>query len=92
MLAKAIYDGVVVDLPLAGFFMSKILGKYLQIYCYLYLYFDVDRYNFFHELSTMDTELYKNLLFVKVPRLVLAIKNTLTIHFSITMATWKIYL
>eukprot|EP00026_Physarum_polycephalum_P000250 Phypoly_transcript_00250.p1 GENE.Phypoly_transcript_00250~~Phypoly_transcript_00250.p1 ORF type:complete len:1049 (-),score=150.38 Phypoly_transcript_00250:103-3249(-) len=48
-LAKAIYDGVVVDLPLAGFFMSKILGKY----------------NFFHELSTMDTELYKNLLFIK---------------------------
>lgn len=50
MLAKAIYDGVVVDLPLAGFFMSKILGKH----------------NYFDELSTMDAELYKNLLFIKV--------------------------
>jgi hypothetical protein len=49
MLAKAVYDGVVVDLPLAGFFLSKILG----------------RYNFFDELSSMDTELHKNLLFVK---------------------------
>lgn len=39
MLAKAIYDGVVVDLPLAGFFMSKILGKYLQIYCYFIFIF-----------------------------------------------------
>jgi len=48
-LAKAIYDGVVVDAPLAGFFLSKLTG----------------RYNFFDELASFDPVLYKNLLFLK---------------------------
>jgi len=48
-LGKAICDGVVVDLPLASFFLSKLLG----------------RYNFFDELATLDPDLYKNLVFMK---------------------------
>jgi hypothetical protein len=49
ILAKAVYDGIVVDLPLAPFFLKKMLGKY----------------NSLDELYTLDAELHKNLNFVK---------------------------
>eukprot|EP01113_Clastostelium_recurvatum_P007920 TRINITY_DN13708_c0_g1_i2.p1 TRINITY_DN13708_c0_g1~~TRINITY_DN13708_c0_g1_i2.p1 ORF type:complete len:671 (-),score=100.35 TRINITY_DN13708_c0_g1_i2:27-1859(-) len=48
-LGKAVYDGVVVDLPLATFFLSKLLGHR----------------NTFDELASLDPEIYKNLVFVK---------------------------
>eukprot|EP01047_Picozoa_sp_COSAG01_P026135 COSAG01_NODE_1674_length_9542_cov_35.944827_6_plen_261_part_00 len=49
ILGKALYEGVLIDLPLAGFFLSKILG----------------RYNFVDDLPSLDEELYRNLMFLK---------------------------
>eukprot|EP00186_Timspurckia_oligopyrenoides_P001890 CAMPEP_0182447254 /NCGR_PEP_ID=MMETSP1172-20130603/13556_1 /TAXON_ID=708627 /ORGANISM="Timspurckia oligopyrenoides, Strain CCMP3278" /LENGTH=1045 /DNA_ID=CAMNT_0024643631 /DNA_START=152 /DNA_END=3292 /DNA_ORIENTATION=- len=49
MLAKALFDGVLVKLPFATFFLNKLLG----------------RNNSFENLSSLDPALYKNLLYVK---------------------------
>lgn len=49
VLGKALYEGVLIDLPLAGFFLSKILG----------------RFNFVDDLPSLDEELYRNLMFLK---------------------------
>ncbi|GLT58392.1 hypothetical protein SLA2020_312880 [Shorea laevis] len=48
-LAKAMYEGILVDLPLANFFLSKLKQKY----------------NYLIDLSSMDPELYRQLLFLK---------------------------
>ncbi|XP_067931965.1 ubiquitin-protein ligase E3C-like [Watersipora subatra] len=50
VLGKALYENMLVELPFAGFFLTKILGKA-----------DSD----FHQLSSLDPTLYRNLLFVK---------------------------
>lgn len=49
ILGKALYEGVLIDLPLATFFLSKILG----------------RFNFVDDLPSLDKELYRNLMFLK---------------------------
>jgi ubiquitin-protein ligase E3 B len=49
ILGKALYDGIVLDIPLARFIFAKFLG----------------RYNFFEDLPYLDAELYKNLVFLK---------------------------
>ncbi|KAJ3092867.1 Ubiquitin-protein ligase E3B [Quaeritorhiza haematococci] len=49
ILGKALYEGIVIDIPFALFVYTKLLG----------------RYNFLDELPTMDPELYKNLTFLK---------------------------
>jgi ubiquitin-protein ligase E3 C len=49
VLGKALYDGVLVELPLAGFFLSKLLG----------------RYNYVDDLPSLDPELYRNLMVLK---------------------------
>eukprot|EP00039_Didymoeca_costata_P013079 m.193938 g.193938 ORF g.193938 m.193938 type:complete len:971 (-) comp15670_c0_seq3:1826-4738(-) len=49
MLGKAIYDGMLVELPLARFFLTKVLG----------------RFPYLNDLKTLDAELHKNLMFVK---------------------------
>ncbi|KJE90545.1 ubiquitin-protein ligase E3B [Capsaspora owczarzaki ATCC 30864] len=49
MLGKALYEGIVVEVPFAHFFLSKLLG----------------RHNGFDELSSLDPDLYKNLAFIK---------------------------
>ncbi|XP_055376803.1 ubiquitin-protein ligase E3B isoform X2 [Condylostylus longicornis] len=54
MLGKAVYEGIVVDVPFASFFLSQLLGQTHQA-----LYSCVD------ELPSLDNELYKSLTFIK---------------------------
>mmetsp|Transcript_5252 Transcript_5252/g.15373 ORF Transcript_5252/g.15373 Transcript_5252/m.15373 type:complete len:1221 (+) Transcript_5252:67-3729(+) len=49
MFAKAAYEGILLDVPLAPFFLSKVLG----------------RANTFNDLPLLDPELHRNLLFLK---------------------------
>ena len=49
MLGKAMYEGILVELPLAAFFLSKLRG----------------RENELNDLSSLDADLYRNLLFLK---------------------------
>lgn len=51
ILGKAIYENLLVELPLAEFFLTKLARKYA----------DVD----IHQLASLDPELYKNLLYLK---------------------------
>ena len=52
MLGKALYENMLIELPLASFFLSKLLGqKTINV--------DIDH------LSSLDRELYKNLLYLK---------------------------
>lgn len=54
MLGKAVYEGIVVDVPFASFFLSQLLGQTQQA-----LYSCMD------ELPSLDTELYRSLTFIK---------------------------
>ncbi|PRW45057.1 E3 ubiquitin- ligase UPL6 [Chlorella sorokiniana] len=49
MLGKAMYEGILVELPLAPFFLKKFRGAYCDI----------------NDLPTLDPELYRNLVFLK---------------------------
>ncbi|KAJ3336451.1 hypothetical protein HDU93_002806 [Gonapodya sp. JEL0774] len=49
MLAKALYEGIVIDYPFALFFYSKLLSQYTCL----------------DDLPSLDPELYKNLTFLK---------------------------
>ncbi|XP_039276573.1 ubiquitin-protein ligase E3C isoform X2 [Nilaparvata lugens] len=51
MLGKALYENLLVELPLAEFFLSKLVGRHS----------DVD----IHHLASLDSVMYKNLLFLK---------------------------
>ncbi|XP_073438713.1 ubiquitin-protein ligase E3B [Dendrobates tinctorius] len=54
MLGKAVYEGIVVDVPFASFFVSQLLGHHHSIF-----YSSVD------ELPSLDPEFYKNLTSIK---------------------------
>lgn len=54
MLGKAIYEGIVVDVPFATFFLSRVLGQPQSP-----LYSPID------ELPSLDPELYKSLTYIK---------------------------
>ncbi|KAG2624791.1 hypothetical protein PVAP13_3KG174800 [Panicum virgatum] len=49
LLGKAMYEGILVDLPFATFFLSKLKQKY----------------NFLNDLPSLDPELYRHILFLK---------------------------
>eukprot|EP00293_Proteomonas_sulcata_P020158 CAMPEP_0184314510 /NCGR_PEP_ID=MMETSP1049-20130417/74919_1 /TAXON_ID=77928 /ORGANISM="Proteomonas sulcata, Strain CCMP704" /LENGTH=632 /DNA_ID=CAMNT_0026632461 /DNA_START=46 /DNA_END=1944 /DNA_ORIENTATION=- len=49
IVGKAIYDGILIELRMAPFFLRKMLGKEM----------------FFDDLASLDPDLYKNLLFTK---------------------------
>ncbi|XP_030468851.1 E3 ubiquitin-protein ligase UPL6 [Syzygium oleosum] len=49
LLAKAMYEGILVDIPFATFFLSKLKQKY----------------NYLHDLPSLDPELYRHLIFLK---------------------------
>jgi ubiquitin-protein ligase E3 C len=49
MLGRALYDGMTVDVPLAPFFLNRILGRSPNV----------------HDLAILDPELYRNLMFLK---------------------------
>lgn len=54
MLGKAVYEGIVVDVPFASFFLSQMLGHHHSVF-----YSSVD------ELPSLDSEFYKNLTSIK---------------------------
>ncbi|XP_048448850.1 ubiquitin-protein ligase E3B, partial [Rhincodon typus] len=54
MLGKAVYEGIVVDVPFASFFLSQVLGHHHSA-----LYSSID------ELPSLDSEFYKNLTSIK---------------------------
>lgn len=49
-MGKALYEGILLDYSFSHVFVQKLLG----------------RYSFLDELSTLDPELYRNLMYVKV--------------------------
>lgn len=51
---KAVYEGIVVDVPFASFFLSQVSGQTAQV-----LYSCVD------ELPSLDPALYRSLSYVK---------------------------
>lgn len=54
MLGKAVYEGILVDVPFASFFLSLVLGQTQQAF-----------YSCIDELPSLDKELYKSLTFIK---------------------------
>ncbi|KAK9513093.1 hypothetical protein O3M35_001362 [Rhynocoris fuscipes] len=54
MLGKAVYEGIVVDVPFASFFLSQVLGQTQEA-----LYSCID------ELPSLDTDLYRSLTYIK---------------------------
>lgn len=54
MLGKAIYEGIVVEVPFASFFLSQVLGHQHSA-----LYSSID------ELPSLDPDLYKSLTYIK---------------------------
>ena len=54
MIGKAVYEGIVVDVPFAPFFLSQVLGKHHDAY-----------YSYLDELPSLDQELYRNLTYIK---------------------------
>lgn len=54
MLGKAVYEGIVVDVPFASFFLSQVLGHQHSA-----LYSSID------ELPSLDPDLYKSLTYIK---------------------------
>lgn len=54
MLGKAVYEGIVVDVPFASFFLSRVLGHQYN-----------NLYSPFDDLSSLDPELYKSLTYIK---------------------------
>ncbi|ESN93513.1 hypothetical protein HELRODRAFT_115562 [Helobdella robusta] len=54
VLGKAVYEGIVVDVPFASFFLSQLLG-----HTHSATYSSID------ELPSLDPELYKNLTYIK---------------------------
>jgi ubiquitin-protein ligase E3 B len=53
MLGKAVYEGILVDVPFASFFLSLVLGQTQQAYSCI------------DELGSLDNELYRSLTFIK---------------------------
>ncbi|KAM7279030.1 hypothetical protein ACFE04_006164 [Oxalis oulophora] len=49
LLGKAMFEGILVDIPFATFFLSKLKQKY----------------NFLNDLPSLDPELYRHLIFLK---------------------------
>ncbi|KAL3269176.1 hypothetical protein HHI36_008261 [Cryptolaemus montrouzieri] len=54
MLGKAVYEGIVVDVPFASFFLSQVSGQTSQA-----------RYSYVDELPSLDLELYRSLNYIK---------------------------
>jgi ubiquitin-protein ligase E3 B len=50
IIGKALYEGILLEYSFAPLFVSKLLG----------------RYSFLDELSTLDAELHRNLMYLKV--------------------------
>jgi ubiquitin-protein ligase E3 B len=55
MIGKAVYEGIVVDVPFAQFFLSQVINQHSH----------TGAYSCIDELPSLDPELYKNLTFVK---------------------------
>lgn len=60
VVGKALYEGILLDYAFSHVFVQKLLG----------------RYSFLDELSAVDPELYRNLMYVKVKSCRLMLLNT----------------
>ena len=82
MLGKAVYEGIVVEVPFATFFLSQMLGAQQSAV-----------YSCIDELPSLDKDLYKSLAYVKVSLVALCVVFIENIHTfahiccSITKAT-----
>ncbi|CAG0924855.1 unnamed protein product, partial [Notodromas monacha] len=56
MLGKAVYEGIVLDVKFAQFFLSQVVSSALGTYA---------AYSCLDELPSLDPELYKSLIFIK---------------------------
>ena len=66
---QALYESMMIEIPLASFFLSKMLGqKNLNV--------DIDH------LQSLDPEIYKNLLYLKVRKIVVVDGDSEVIFFS----------
>uniref|UniRef100_A0A8C7N4N2 HECT-type E3 ubiquitin transferase n=1 Tax=Oncorhynchus kisutch TaxID=8019 RepID=A0A8C7N4N2_ONCKI len=54
MLGKAMYEGIVVDVPFASFFLGQVMGHHHSTF-----------YSSIDELPSLDSEFYKNLTSIK---------------------------
>jgi ubiquitin-protein ligase E3 B len=54
MIGKAVYEGIVVEVPFAPFFLSQVFGKDHSAY-----------YSYIDKLASLDPELYRNLAYMK---------------------------
>lgn len=63
IVGKALYEGILLDYSFSLTFVQKLLG----------------RYSFVDDLSTLDPELYKNLMYVKV-NILEAFSNVYCMH------------
>ncbi|KAL2960383.1 hypothetical protein AAZX31_17G036600 [Glycine max] len=54
LLAKAMFEGILVDIPFATFFLSKLKQN-----------FSYTRHNYLNDLPSLDPELYRHLIFLK---------------------------
>ncbi|CAL5346813.1 unnamed protein product [Camellia sinensis] len=55
VLAKAMFEGILVDIPFARFFLSKLRQKYYYL----------NEYNYLNDLPSLDPELYRHLISLK---------------------------
>ncbi len=68
---QALYENMLIELPFASFFLSKMLGQHT-------LNVDIDH------LQSLDPELYKNLLYLKVPNFsYLFIRNSVSFFYCV---------
>lgn len=64
IMGKALYEGILLEYSFSPLFISKLLG----------------RYSFLDELSSLDAELHRNLVYLKVS-LCLCVNSGSYIHF-----------
>lgn len=65
VVGKALYEGILLDYSFSHVFVHKLLG----------------RYSFLDELSTLDPEIYRNLMYVKVNHILFAVLGFFVSHY-----------
>lgn len=65
-MGKAIYEGILVDVAFAGFFLAKVDFNIVMEPSSVHTYFQwLGRQNLLDDLASLDPELYNGLMFLK---------------------------